>query len=333
MPSLLRPASFFALALATFVAGCDEDDTEPVYLGVVDGAAMPDSPGPDASPDAPEIRSLTISDCGGQSASWQGSDVASVVRFVASGNNRVLVTLQKGVFDFEFPSGIGCNLTPPSGPFAAGAAAAAPVPSGMVVATEDRTLLLDAAGAEVAGCTSSGTELRLRWLASNNAGKAWGAFVRSPLASLSADTANFKCEGASLPLDANPFAVLALATASSSEDLIVVEQQTASSPLALARYDATGKRTGISPDQPGAPVLCSVTGLVDTDQGILAADGACKQLVLYDSGTLQAVGRAELDGSPRGLAWLPGGTKVLVPVAYPTESGAEAVLKLVDLQQ
>ena len=330
MPSLLRTASFFALALATFVAGCDEDTTEPAYLGVVDGAATPDSAEPDASPDAPELRNLTVSACNAQ-YTWQGPDVASVVRFVASSKDRVLVTLQTGVYDFSFPSGISCELQQPTGPFAAGATAAVPLPSGMLVASQDRTLILDNTGGEVAACTSSGKDLRTRWLASNDAGNAWGLFVHSPISEIAPDFSKEECVEKPLELDTQPFALLALAPASNGEGFVVVEQQTASSAIAVSRYDALGKRALMSPTA-GAPILCSATGVIDTPQGVLVSDGACKQVVLYDGASLQAVGQALLDGSPRGLAWLPGGTKVLVPVVYPTESGAEARLQVVDLQ-
>jgi len=341
VPSLLRTASFFALALATFVAGCDEDDPEPVYLGVVDGSALPDAAEPDASPDAPEIGNLTVSECDNQ-PSIQGPDASSVVRFASArlGNDmgqtaRLVLTVHDGINAYDFDAS-GCPGQPVAGFGTAGhvaidAIAAVSLGSYTLVATPERTLVLNQAGIEEASCLAAGSEsdVRTRWLGSTGGSLAVGVFVRSPLALIGTGV-DGPCYVDWLNLEQSPEVVVAATRVTNGKGFVVVEQSTASSPLTVSRYDDNGKRSAAGPNLPSSPVLCSVTGLVDTPQGILVADGACKQLVLYDAVTLQPIKQALLDGAPRGLAW-PGGTKVLVPVARPTATGAEAVLQLVEL--
>lgn len=316
------------------MAACDEDAAETYYLGAVDAASATDAAPPDVTVDSPSLAPLAITPCA--VAPVEGPDPLAIVRSVAALQSRLIVASHDAVLAFALRTD-ACPAEPiaafgQNGRVAIAAVSAAPLPAGRaIVATSDRTLLLDSDGSESGTCLSQSADVRVRWIASNDDGHALGVFVRSPLLTFATDLGNpASCEVAPLEIPDQPLAILAVAPAPDGQSLVAVEQQTTTAPLALARYDLNGTRIATSTTLPYPLGLCSASGLVVTHDAVVVADGACGRVVAFDGTSLAPNGEALLDGAPRGLAW-PGGNRVLTAVANATLSGAEARFVAIEL--
>jgi hypothetical protein len=204
-----------------------------------------------------------------------------------------------------------------------------------LVATGDTLLVLDSTGAQSASCTVHGQQVPSRLLSASPQDTAVAAFARSPLVRLNLDVAGpTTCQARWWELSPEPYAVTAVAVEADGGSVITVEQEGTRTPLRVARYNKNGTRVGASTpsprgNQPGH--LCSAVGAVASSAGVVVADATCRQLVVFDPTTLRVTARASVDGIPRGVALVAGGSRALVPVAEPTADGALGSFVLVEL--
>jgi hypothetical protein len=146
------------------------------------------------------------------------------------------------------------------------------------------------------------------------------------------DLASGSCSTQSVELSPVSFALLALVP-SSTGGLFAAEQDAAFSSIALSWYDETGTRISTATWQQNDPGhLCSATSMVQTDQGVVVVDSACKRVVLLDAGTLQPIADALFDDVPRAVAWTGEGSSVLVAATRTIAGGAQATFVKLQLQ-
>ena len=190
--------------------------------------------------------------------------------------------------------------------------------------------LLDASGATIGACKTSGNDTAARSVSMGTNGKGVALFSRSPVYAITTDLAYpTACDGTAVTLQPAPFAIAAAAPRFDGSGWVTVEQVTASSPLVVAWYGNDGKRAGATDGVvPGR--LCSAAGIVDTERGAVVADSACKRVMVFDRGTLFATGEASIDGTPRGIGATGVGT-VVVAVAHGVKDGAIATFEVVTL--
>ncbi|MBI5532834.1 MAG: hypothetical protein HY898_08980 [Deltaproteobacteria bacterium] len=336
--ALLRVATPTALACATLAAGCEDDSKSGVwYLGPVEAGTVDATTPPDSAPPV-TLGKLAQSPC--VAPVLEGKDESSIVRQVAAMQSRLIVTSSGGIDAWQIDSQ-GCpsakiDAFGDKGHVAIDALSAAPLPGGRaLVATGGSTMVIDSVGKTAGTCKAGESEVKARWLATNSEGKALALLVRSPIGALTTDLADpTLCGAQSIELSPVAFVVLAIGYARSGDGVVTAEQDTAYAPIGLARYDAAGTRTSsaswVAADDPGH--LCSVAGLVETDQGIVVADSLCRRVVLYDSATLQPAKEAKVEDTPRGVAFIGDAPRVVVPLTRAVAGGAQATFLIVNLQ-
>lgn len=320
----MRRLSLLTVAPLVCLPSCGGDDDDPYFLGPVDGGAVVDAPAPDVQ--QPALGSLTVDKCTGSNP-LLAEDPKSRVRSLAVLDQLAVVAAPGSLYALRLDAS-GC----PSGPFetfgddgvlALDASAAVPlVGSRTLVAAGQGTSLLDSTGAEIGTCGTAG--LVLRTLQGSGNEGAVGVVAQAPLTLLATDLEQGPayCTTSTLPLSPAPFAVVQVA-ADTQGGFVTVEQATPSSPLAVSRYGADGTRSKTSAPFAGTDEarLCSASGLVDSESGVLVVDATCRRVVLFDRDALFAKAEARFDGEPRGAARVAAGASWLVTVARASGEG------------
>jgi len=316
--------------VAALCSACGDDDAEPTFLGPVDaGAVGIVDAAPEAEASAPVVAEpLTTTACG--TAAGGGGSGGTLVRDLSALEGRALIASDQSLLARQLDAN-GCPGEPISsfgdnGTLAMPALSAAPLAGGRaLVVTTDGMALLDSTGAVTGTCQQDGSPVRARLLDALPEGRAVAAFTRSPISVLQTSIASpSACPAQAQALDPAPFAIAALALDTSGTGLVTVEQQTPTSPLQVARYDAQGKRTrlqGGSSDASSPAHLCSAQAVVDTPAGVVVADTTCRRVVRFGADD-KRVEVASFDGSPQALAWVQ--PRVLVAVVSAVEDGAVA---------
>ena len=318
---------YFLLILILAAAACGNDEDDTAYLGPIDGGPAHDAKPPPIRP--PEPVSIDIDDCPSYAA-LTGPDGASVVRSIATLENRAVLTLNAELRSVQ----IGVNGCPgdpieafgTDGSLAIDAISAVALPGGRtLVATAAGMQLLDSAGGLVDDCGGLEGSMIARVLHASDAGQVAAVFTKSPVMLLELGMDASRCLARDLSLSPAPFSVAAIAMARFG-GLVTVEQASATSPLVVARYDDAGVRIASSTAfaSESASKLCSVGGMVDTSAGVFVTDTTCRRGVLFDREELFAIAVHAFDAIPRGVAISPDKSHVLVVVEWSSEGLSSA---------
>lgn len=328
-----RPAIALAAALGLVGAACGDDEADPVYLGPVDAGAVGIVDAAAEAEAAAPVQAEPLDTLACTTAALTGSSAATLVRDLSTLEGRALIASDDSVLARQLDAD-GCPGEPiasfgTNGTLAMQAFAVAPLAGGRsLVATADDLKLLDSTGAVAGSCTQDGANVRARLVDALPEGRAVAAFTRSPVTVMETMLASpAQCSATSQALDPAPFAIAALALDTSGKGLVTVQQDTADSPLQVARYDANGKRTAVlgGSSDPARPAhLCSAQAVLDTPAGVVVADARCKRVLRFGADS-QRVHVASFDGSPQALAWVQ--PKVLIAVVEPLQDGAVATFQ------
>ncbi len=341
MRRLVRTISTFArlvpLAGLALLVSCDDDGPPKYYVGALDAASPIDAgDSPDATPssavdsastDAP-AQDLPVVVCDAPAIS--GSDLFSVVRYVSSLEQRLLVTTSNAIVALTLrPDGCpGERIASfgTDGRFETSALAACPLPDGaFLTASQSGVTLRNEAGDSIATCSSGQASMTARIIEGRSDGTAVAAFAGSPLQVLTRPAGpDASCVASDTFLSPEPFAVFAVARSHAENGFVVAEQAMATAPVVIARYDARGQRQAVS-----SSVLCSAVGIVETATRIAVADSTCQQVIVFDPSSLAVTGKAKLDGIPRGIAKAGGASGAIVPVAQEDQGSVKVSFRLV----
>ena len=317
---LLMRSQVIVIALAGAAVSCADQPVDLANFGPIDGGSSQDVvPAPIAPPDIVELEFDRCGDVLGGSLS--GYAEPNNIRSLALRENRALLVLRDQIVSLETEAG-GCPIGPTlsfgvGGFLSVDAAFAVALSSNRsLVAAVDGTRLLDGNGSETQTCPG----LVARFLSVGDGDMVVSAFTRSPIVLI--DSSVSPCSSLEVQLTPAPYAVVAVA-ARQSGGFYTAELSSRVSPLVLAKYDADGTRVASSSAFAShqASKLCSVSGIVETSDGVFVVDTTCRRGILFDADSLYSVAAVVFDDVPFGAALSSDGSSVSVALERLGEDG------------